>query len=95
MVPCPSALVVLLVAVAMGRILFGLAIILVFSLGLAAVLMAIGVLTVTASRLTEKWGEKGGVIQKLPVVSAGIVMVVGGLIAVKALLSAGILTWNL
>jgi len=50
-VPCPSALVVLLSAIALHRVGTGLLFILAFSLGLASVLVAIGILVVRASRL--------------------------------------------
>jgi nickel/cobalt transporter (NicO) family protein len=48
LVPCPSALVVLLGAIALHRIAFGLVLIIAFSLGLAGVLTGIGVLMVKA-----------------------------------------------
>ena len=50
-IPCPSALVVLLAAVAQHQIALGLLLIVAFSLGLAATLTALGVLVVRASRL--------------------------------------------
>jgi ABC-type nickel/cobalt efflux system permease component RcnA len=42
LVPCPSALVLLLSSVALGRIALGLTLLVAFSTGLAVVLMAIG-----------------------------------------------------
>ncbi len=42
MIPCPAALVVLLSAVALNRIGFGMLLIVAFSAGLALVLMTIG-----------------------------------------------------
>ena len=47
-VPCPAALVVLLSAVSMQRIGLGLLLIVAFSVGLAAVLIVIGLLMVYA-----------------------------------------------
>ncbi len=91
MVPCPTALVVLLAAVAMQRIAFGLLLIIAFSLGLAAVLILIGILAVTASKFTERFSSGQKWIQHLPVFSAGVVMLVGVSITVKALLAAGVL----
>src|SRR5262245_58792240 len=49
-IPCPAALVVLLSALSMRRIGFGLVLIVAFSVGLAAVLVAIGILMVYARR---------------------------------------------
>ncbi|MDY6852491.1 MAG: sulfite exporter TauE/SafE family protein, partial [Thermodesulfobacteriota bacterium] len=94
MVPCPTALVVLLTAVAIHRIAFGLLLIAVFSLGLAVVLILIGILTVTAYRVTNFFSEQRKWIQLLPVFSAGAIMVIGVSIALNSLLSAGILTFN-
>ena len=54
LLPCPSALVVMLSAIALHRVAFGLLLILVFSAGLAGVLIAIGVLLVHAGRLTNR-----------------------------------------
>ena len=53
-VPCPAALVVLLSAVGLRRVGFGLFLIVAFSIGLAAVLIALGVLMVYARRFTAK-----------------------------------------
>ena len=94
MVPCPSALVVLLLSVAMNRIAFGLAMIFVFSLGLAIVLILIGILTVTASRFSSVFSSQRHWIQHLPVFSAGLIMLIGVAIAVNSLITAGILTFS-
>lgn len=90
MVPCPTALVVLLASVAFGRILFGLLLILAFSLGLAAVLVILGILTVRASKLTERFAGSRWWIENLPVMSAGIIMIAGIGIALNALHAGGI-----
>ena len=91
MVPCPSALVVLLAAVAMRRIVFGLILILSFSVGLAAVLILIGVLAVTATKFMTRSAAAAGWARALPVFSAGVVMLVGVTLAVSSLLSGGVL----
>ncbi|WP_319778971.1 sulfite exporter TauE/SafE family protein [Maridesulfovibrio sp.] len=95
MVPCPTALVVLLASVAFGRIVFGLLLILSFSFGLAAVLILIGILTVRASKLTERFSGSRRWIENLPVLSAGLVMLAGIAIALNALNAGGILKFNL
>jgi ABC-type nickel/cobalt efflux system permease component RcnA len=89
MVPCPSALVVLLTAVALQRIALGLLLIAVFSLGLASVLMAIGILVVKARSLLERLRGAGHLLRALPVVSAGLVTLLG-LALVLASLGAAI-----
>ena len=50
LLPCPSALVVLLSAIALHRVGFGMALIVAFSVGLAATITAIGLLAVLARR---------------------------------------------
>ncbi len=92
MVPCPTALVMLLSAISLGRLGFGLLLIIFFSLGLAAVLILIGLLTVTASRFVDRFSESRKWIQLLPVFSAGAVMVIGIGIAFNSLVAGGILT---
>ncbi len=51
LLPCPSALVVLLSAVALHRVAFGMALIVAFSLGLAVVISGIGMTVLYARRL--------------------------------------------
>ncbi|MCC7265513.1 MAG: hypothetical protein IT369_23655 [Candidatus Latescibacteria bacterium] len=90
-VPCPGALVILLLAVALHRIAFGLLLILCFSLGLAAVLIAIGVLMVKARPLLDRFSGEGRLARHLPLVSSVLIMAVGLGMAVRALMDAGIL----
>ena len=54
LLPCPSALVVLLSAVALGRTGFGLLLVSAFSLGLAGVLTGIGLLLIYAKKRFER-----------------------------------------
>jgi ABC-type nickel/cobalt efflux system permease component RcnA len=92
MVPCPAALVVLLSAVALHRIGFGLFLIVAFSVGLAAVLIAVGLLMVFAGRfMSILKGESLLITRWLPLTSAAAITVLGLAIAVGALVSAGIL----
>jgi ABC-type nickel/cobalt efflux system permease component RcnA len=95
LVPCPSAIVILLFAVAVNRIGTGLMLILSFSLGLAAVLILIGVLTVTASSRLERFGSGMGWIKRLPIFTAGIIMILGVAIGLNALHQGGILVFNI
>ena len=90
-VPCPSAIVVLLSAVALNRVGFGLVLIVAFSLGLALVLIAIGLLFLYASRFLSRFGEGGLLFRVVPVVSSFAVALLGLVIAVRALVSAGML----
>lgn len=91
LIPCPSALVVLLGAIALNRIGFGLLLVLAFSLGLAGALTAIGMLFIYAGRLFNRFPAQGRIIRLLPVLSALFVSVIGVAISVKALAEIGIL----
>jgi ABC-type nickel/cobalt efflux system permease component RcnA len=54
LIPCPSALVVLLGSIALGRVGFGLALVVAFSLGLAATLTGLGLVFLYAGRFLER-----------------------------------------
>ncbi len=58
-VPCPAALALLLTAVGVGNALGGLLLVLVFSLGLAVVLIAIGVALVKAAGIAGRYIGSG------------------------------------
>jgi ABC-type nickel/cobalt efflux system permease component RcnA len=92
MIPCPAALVVLLSAVALHRVGFGLFLIVVFSAGLAAVLIATGLLVVYSGRFMMQLHGDGPLLRRwLPLASAAAVTALGFAIALRALLSAGFL----
>jgi ABC-type nickel/cobalt efflux system permease component RcnA len=80
-IPCPSALVVLLGAVAQHQVALGLVLITAFSLGLAATLTGLGILVVRAARvpLPPRF------LTLVPALSAALIVVVGVVMTVKAL----------
>jgi nickel/cobalt transporter (NicO) family protein len=84
-VPCPTALVVLLAAISLHRVGYGLVLILAFSLGLAAAMTAIGILAVSARRVFRRVDFDGGLIRLLPAVSALVVLGLGLAMTVRAL----------
>lgn len=91
MVPCPAALVVLLSALALHRVMFGLFLIVAFSVGLAAVLIGMGLVAVYAGRLVSRSSSDSPLIQRwLPLSSAVMITVLGCMIAVRGLMAAGI-----
>jgi ABC-type nickel/cobalt efflux system permease component RcnA len=91
-IPCPSALVVLLVAIASHRVGLGLVLIVAFSLGLAAVLTGIGLLMVYSRNLLTRLDfSKSGLLGRLPIASAVAVGCMGVAIAFEALKTGGIL----
>lgn len=94
LLPCPSALVVLLAAIAFHRVAFGMLLIVAFSLGLATVLTGIGILMVYGGRFMARVHARrdlpqaqliGRAVRVLPVLSAGIVAGLGTVIALGAL----------
>jgi len=90
-IPCPAALVVLLSAVALRRVGFGLFLILAFSVGLAAVLIAIGLLMVHAGRFMSSLKGEGPLLTRwLPMASAAVITVLGLAITFRALVTAGL-----
>lgn len=91
-VPCPAALVVLLSAVSLHRIGFGLLLIVAFSAGLAMVLIAIGILMVYAQRFMTRFQGQGPLLTRwLPLTSAALITIFGVAMVVQAMGSAGML----
>lgn len=85
LLPCPSALVVLLSAIALHRIGLGLALIVAFSVGLAATITSIGLVAVLARRTFGRVTLEGRLVRALPAVSAALILVVGLVITARAL----------
>ena len=85
LVPCPDAIAILLVAATINRIMFGLGLIISFSLGLAVILIVIGLLIVQGKRLFERlrWFNQASLV--MPVISAFIVLGAGGFLTASAI----------
>jgi ABC-type nickel/cobalt efflux system permease component RcnA len=83
--PCPTALVVLLAAISLHRVGYGLVLILAFSLGLAAAMTGIGLLAVSAKKLAGRLRLEGRVVRALPALSAAVILVLGLVMTVRAL----------
>ena len=79
LIPCPSALVVLLGAVAQHQIGLGMVLIVAFSAGLAATLTGLGLLVVAAGRVSARLSgaRAGRVLAVLPALSAVAIVAVG------------------
>ena len=90
-IPCPSALVVLLVAINTNQVALGLMLIVAFSLGLASVLTALGLAVVYGKGLLRRIkldGAKlrtGAILGRLPMASALAVSCLGLLIAFSSI----------
>jgi ABC-type nickel/cobalt efflux system permease component RcnA len=90
LVPCPSALVVLIAAISQHRVGLGMVLILAFSLGLAATLTAVGLAVVWSGRLIQRLRLErrllgGRIAGALPALSAGLIVAAGVLITVRAI----------
>ncbi len=83
MLPCPSALVVLLAAVAQHEIAVGLLLIVAFSLGLAGTLTVLGLAVVHARRVLPN--VSGGAAAVLSAASALAIVGVGVLLTANAM----------
>ena len=93
LVPSPSALVILLSAIALGRTAFGIVLVLAYGLGMAVTLTAAGVLLVYVrdrwvnrftsgvSRIGDRWRRI------LPYATAGLIIIVGTGLALRSLWS--------
>jgi ABC-type nickel/cobalt efflux system permease component RcnA len=88
--PCPSALVVMLAAISLNRIGYGLVLIVAFSLGLAGALTAVGLAFVYGGKLLARVPASGKLMRALPVVSAFVIAVLGAAICYQAMRQAGI-----
>ena len=85
LLPCPTALVVLLAAISLHRVGYGLLLIVAFSVGLAATITGIGLLAVTARRAFNRMTFQGPVIRLLPAASALVIIALGIAMTVRAL----------
>lgn len=77
LLPCPSALVMLLSASALGSVGLGMMLVVAFSLGLTLVLTAIGLILVYAKGKFDKLPKQMAVVKFLPGISAMLVMLLG------------------
>jgi nickel/cobalt transporter (NicO) family protein len=84
LIPCPSALVVLLGAVAQHQIALGLVLIVAFSAGLAMTLVVLGVAVVTAGHVLRRLPVPPRLVAFVPTASAAIIVGVGCVLAVQA-----------
>jgi ABC-type nickel/cobalt efflux system permease component RcnA len=85
LLPCPSALVVLLAAISLHRVAFGLLLIVAFSLGLALSITGVGLVAVLAKRVFARAKFDGRVLRALPALSAAVILVAGVLMTVHAI----------
>ena len=84
LIPCPSALVVLLAALSQHQVALGLVLITAFSLGLAATISGIGIAVVYARTLLSRFDFGSRAARTLPALSALVIVMVGCVLTAKA-----------
>jgi len=79
MIPCPTGLVIVSVSFQAHLLGFGLFLAAVFSLGMACVLVAIGILTVKGFHVAERYGSRRAIMvfRVMPVLSGGFITLLG------------------
>jgi nickel/cobalt transporter (NicO) family protein len=83
--PCPTALVVLLAAISLHRVGYGLLLIVAFSLGLAAAITGIGLVAVGAKSFFSRRSFEGRLVHVLPTISALVVLGLGIAMTLRAI----------
>jgi ABC-type nickel/cobalt efflux system permease component RcnA len=101
LIPCPSALLLLLSSIALGQVSYGLILVLSFSLGLASVLTGLGLLLIYSKHLfkrlpIEKWTDQKSfklkwVMNVIPIVTATAITFIGLIISIQALWQIGMI----
>ena len=84
LLPCPSALVVLLAAISLHRVAFGLLLILAFSAGLALTITGIGLAAVLARSTFRRVSFEGRLVRLLPAASALVILAAGLAMTLRA-----------
>src|SRR5207244_2734857 len=77
LLPCPSALVVLLAAISLHRVGFGMLLVVAFSAGLALTITGIGLAAVLARGVFRRLSFEGRLLSLLPTASALVILAVG------------------
>ncbi len=83
-VPCPSALALMLIAISINKAALGIVLVSAFSLGLASVLIVLGLFAISASSIFQKIDSEKRFLKIAPVVSAIAVIIIGIVISVAA-----------
>jgi ABC-type nickel/cobalt efflux system permease component RcnA len=89
LLPCPSALVVLLAAISLHRVAFGMVLIVAFSAGLALSITGIGLVAVFAKQMFKRASFEGRFVRLLPAASALVILAAGLAMTVRALPKVG------
>jgi ABC-type nickel/cobalt efflux system permease component RcnA len=89
LLPCPSALVVLLAAISLHRVAFGMLLVVAFSIGLALTITGIGLAAVLARGTFRRLSFDGRLVSLLPTASALVIVAAGLVMTLHALPKVG------
>jgi|SoiMethySBSTD1v2_1073268.scaffolds.fasta_scaffold698368_1 nickel/cobalt transporter (NicO) family protein len=91
LMPCPAALAVLLICIQLKAFALGVAMVAAFSLGVGLTLIAVGLAIVWgAGKVSKAWPGFDRAAQRLPYLSAGLVLIVGFIMTAAGLNAAGV-----
>jgi ABC-type nickel/cobalt efflux system permease component RcnA len=93
-VPCYAALALLIAAINLGNVALGLALIAAFSVGMALVLVAVGIVMVKARHLLGNVNQESRWMQALPAASGAVMLCLGIWLTFQSLVAAGVLRVN-
>jgi ABC-type nickel/cobalt efflux system permease component RcnA len=88
--PCPAAIVVLLTALHLHRVGYGLALIVIFSLGLATILTALGIAVVRGAAWLSRRSHFEVVSRNAPLVTATVISIIGASMLAQGLIGEGL-----
>jgi nickel/cobalt transporter (NicO) family protein len=88
--PCPAAIVVLLTALHLHRVGYGLVLIVVFSLGLATILSGLGLAVVHGAAWLGRRSGFARAARVAPFVTAGVISTIGAVMLAQGLIGEGV-----
>ena len=88
--PCPAALVVLLAAISLHKVAWGLAIVVAFGVGLAAVLTLLGIAVVRGAGWLARRPAFDRISRLAPILSATVIALVGALTVAQGFAAQGV-----
>lgn len=90
LIPCPSAMILLLATIALHKTAYGLVMVLAFSVGLAITLSSVGLAFLYARRIFGKSRIPNRLVRVLPTLSAGFITCIGAVICYGAIAGVSI-----
>lgn len=85
LIPCPAAITVLLLCLQLKKVAMGAVLVMGFSVGLAVTMVSAGVIAALGARhVSKRWSGFETLMHRAPYFSGGLVLIVGGVLAVQA-----------